>query len=113
MTGLNLRVEGETLQICGVFERDEPILIRPGSGGYTAAELPDLPAGADAYRYADGFFWSGLFRSLSARFSDWLDLCPAGPDIPVKLAWLKLLGSVAAALWVCPAPAGNKIRRPG
>lgn len=93
VTGLEITVDEAELTICGVFSHEEAILLRPGSGGFTAAELPDLPEDADAYRYAlDYAAACGLGMPSQV-------LC--GPDLAflaAALSWSCAVGCAAVPL---------------
>lgn len=180
ITGLKLTVDGAEYTVCGVFDHGQAVVLYPAREGFTAAELADLPASADAYRYArdfaaacglgvptellcgpdllllaellpwlgtvvcaltlflrllrrigspavwwcgafalvvsfpvwaqvlpgwwfpagwsDSAWWTSLGESLCARFRDWLTVSPAMRDVPVKLAWIRLLAASGMSL---------------
>lgn len=55
VVGLELTVEEDIFRVTGVFEEDEPLLLRPGEGAFTAAELSGIPRGQDGYRFAASY----------------------------------------------------------
>lgn len=52
VTGLTVELHGEEYTICGVLAHEEPVILIPDSGGFTAAELCAPSVDNDLYRYA-------------------------------------------------------------
>lgn len=44
-------------------------------------------------RWSNILWWESLWGRLQARFYDWLALAPAMRDVPLKLAWVKLIAA--------------------
>jgi len=55
VVGMELIVEEDTYRVSGVFSEEAPMLLRPDSTGFLAAELQNVPAGQDAYRFASSY----------------------------------------------------------
>ena len=67
---VGMKLGGEI--ICGVFEHESPVLLRPGREGFTAAEIFPVPEGTDCYRY-------GLDRAAQAGLPEPSEIL-CGPD---------------------------------
>ncbi len=84
VVGLTVTAEDATCTVVGVFPEDQPLILRPDREGFTVAELQDIPAGEDGYRFASTF-------SLSC-----------GLGTPDEILWGSGFGGWVQALpWLC------------
>lgn len=51
-------------------------------------------------RWSHMLWWESLWAGLQARVRDWLSLAPAVRDVPLKLAWLKLMAASLGAAFL-------------
>lgn len=91
VVGLKVTVENAAYRVVGVFPQEEPRLLCPSVSGFTAAELSDIPHGADGYRMAGDYSRDcGLGEPAEVLWGDGFSAWTGA------LPWLPLL--LAAAL---------------
>ena len=89
VVGLEATASGKTCTVVGVFSGSDRILLTPGTGAWTAAELHSIPSGADGWKYGrdyamqvglpqpDQVLWGSGFAYL-ASVLPWLPLLFCG-----------------------------------
>lgn len=89
VVGLEFTVEGKSYTVVGVFSGEQPVILRPDTGDFTAAEFQNIPRGEDSYRlaeslcltcglgYPDEILWGSGFAGW-VSFLPWLCLVTAG-----------------------------------
>lgn len=89
VVGLEVTISEKTCTVVGVFTGSHRILLTPGTGDWTAAELHSVPAGADGWKYGrdyamqlglpqpDQVLWGSGFAWL-ASVLPWLPLLFCG-----------------------------------
>ena len=87
--GLEVTISEKTCTVVGVFSGSDRILLNPGTGDWTAAELHSIPSGADGWKYGrdyamqfglpqpDQVLWGSGFAYL-ASVLPWLPLLFCG-----------------------------------
>ena len=87
--GLEVTISEKTCTVVGVFSGSDRILLNPGTGDWTAAELHSIPSGADGWKYGrdyamqfglpqpDQVLWGSGFAYL-ASVLPWLPLLLCG-----------------------------------
>lgn len=89
VVGLEVTISEKTCTVVGVFTGSDKILLNPGTGDWTAAELHSIPSGADGWKYGrdyamqfglpqpDQVLWGSGFAYL-ASVLPWLPLLLCG-----------------------------------
>jgi len=89
VVGLEVTISEKTCNVVGVFTGSDRILLTPGTGDWTAAELHSIPSGADGWKYGrdysmqvglpqpDQVLWGSGFAWL-ASVLPWLPLLFCG-----------------------------------
>lgn len=89
VVGLEVTISEKTCTVVGVFTGSDKILLNPGTGDWTAAELHSIPSGADGWKYGrdysmqvglpqpDQVLWGSGFAYL-ASVLPWLPLLFCG-----------------------------------
>lgn len=89
VVGLEVTISEKTCTVVGVFIGSDKILLNPGTGDWTAAELHSIPSGADGWKYGrdyamqfglpqpDQVLWGSGFAYL-ASVMPWLPLLFCG-----------------------------------
>ena len=97
---LDISVSGKTYHVVGVFSDSDTVLLNPGTGDWTAAELHSIPPAVDSWKYGrdyamqlglpqpDQVLWSSGFAWL-ASVLPWLPLLLCGfSAVAFLLRWL-------------------------
>lgn len=94
---VGMKLEEDT--ICGVFRCEEPVVLKPGREGFTAAELFPVPAKTDLYR------WGRDYAAQAGLAEPTAVLC--GPELgfwalilPFAVLLLPLLGLLGRRGWL-------------